>query len=194
MQASLPKMVRMVSVDDIGQGSEAIRILGVRWLPTGAAARSVGEDGQLKKTSDNDKSTSDRSVPGEGNIKNGTQGKDEDDDGQDDGAAEGMEAEEGDFVNMEIAFAYRPSGGRKRMKDRAKKAHLYMAFYLPSNIKLRKSRSPYINAKISRGIPSRVICHITMYYPWPVTRSIQELQNMAVADKMQLSGWSSKAL
>lgn len=138
MQASLPKMIRMVSVDDIGQGSEAIRILGVRWLPTGAAARSVDEDGQLKKTSDKDKSSSDRSVPGEGNIKDGTQGKDEDNDGQDDGVAEGMEAEEGDFVNMEIAFAYRPSAGRKRMKDRAKKAHLYMAFYLPSNIKLRK--------------------------------------------------------
>ena len=35
MQASLPKFVRMISVEDLGQGSEAIRILGVRWLPTG---------------------------------------------------------------------------------------------------------------------------------------------------------------
>lgn len=138
MQASLPKMVRMVSVDDIGQGSESLRILGVRWLPTGAAARSVGEDGRLKKTADQDKKTSDRSVPGEGNIKDDTKGKDEDNDGKDDGIAEGMEAEEGDFINMEIAFAYRPSAGRKGMKDRAKRAHLYMAFYLPSNVKLRK--------------------------------------------------------
>ena len=35
MQASLPKFVRMISVEDLGQGSEAVRILGVRWLPTG---------------------------------------------------------------------------------------------------------------------------------------------------------------
>jgi hypothetical protein len=48
MQASLPSMVRMVAVDDIGQGSEALRILGVRWLPTGAAARSVSAEGKLK--------------------------------------------------------------------------------------------------------------------------------------------------
>lgn len=136
MQASLPKLVRMVSVDDIGQGSESLRILGVRWLPTGAAAKSVGEDGKLKKNSDKNKSTSDRTVPGQGNVDDNAEGKDEDGDGQDDGVAEGMEAEEGDFVNMEVAFAYRPSAGRKHMKDRAKKAHLYMAFYLPSNIKL----------------------------------------------------------
>ncbi|KAJ4301265.1 hypothetical protein N0V90_003356 [Kalmusia sp. IMI 367209] len=134
MQASLPRMVRMVSVDDIGQGSESLRILGVRWLPTGAAARSVGEDGQLKRGGEK-KKDSDRSVPGEGDIKEDVGQKDEDGDGQDDGVAEGMEAEEGDFVNMEIAFAYRPSAGRKRMKDRAKKAHLYLAFYMPSNIK-----------------------------------------------------------
>ena len=39
MQASLPKFVRMISVEDLGQGSEAIRILGVRWLPTGTRMR-----------------------------------------------------------------------------------------------------------------------------------------------------------
>jgi hypothetical protein len=48
-----------------------------------------------------------------------------------------MEAEEGDFVNVEIAFAYRPSTGRG-IKSRAKHAHLYLAFYLPGKIKLRK--------------------------------------------------------
>jgi len=47
MQASLPRFVRMVSVEDIGQGSESIRILGVRWLPTGAATKSVTEAGHL---------------------------------------------------------------------------------------------------------------------------------------------------
>lgn len=51
MQASLPSVVRMVSVDDIGQGSEALRILGVRWLPTAAAARAVSEDGDLQSAS-----------------------------------------------------------------------------------------------------------------------------------------------
>jgi hypothetical protein len=48
MQASLPGIVQMVGVEDIGQGSEALRILGIRWLPSGAAARSVGSDGQLE--------------------------------------------------------------------------------------------------------------------------------------------------
>lgn len=133
MQASLPKMVRMVSVDDIGQGSEAMRILGVRWLPTGAAARSVGGDGKLKN---DNKEKSDRTVPGDGEVQNDQ--KDQDGDGQDDGVAQGMEAEEGDFVNVEIAFAYRPSTGRRGMKERAKNAHLYLAFYMPANVKIRK--------------------------------------------------------
>jgi Ca2+-dependent lipid-binding protein len=43
MQASLPKVIRMVSVDDLGQGSESIRILGIRSLPTGGAGQSVDE-------------------------------------------------------------------------------------------------------------------------------------------------------
>lgn len=144
MQASLPKMVRMVSVDDIGQGSEALRILGVRWLPTGAATKSVTNDGELK--SDGDKKN-DRSVPGQGEIDKQTKqnnNKEQDDDNEEEtedggNVSQGMEAEEGDFVNMEIAFAYRPPTLAKRMKQRAKNAHLYLAFYLPSNIKLRKS-------------------------------------------------------
>ncbi|KAF2108948.1 hypothetical protein BDV96DRAFT_586265 [Lophiotrema nucula] len=143
MQASLPKMVRMVSVDDIGQGSEALRILGVRWLPTGAAARSVASDGKLKsgKEQQKDKQKSDRSVPGQGEVQGNPDDENQDKEGdnpqeESDNVAEGMEAEEGDFVNVEIAFAYRPSTGRKGMKDRAKNAHLYLAFYLPSNIKL----------------------------------------------------------
>lgn len=151
MQASLPKMVRMVSVEDIGQGSEALRILGVRWLPTGAAAKSVTAEGDLKKPDDGQKS--DRTVPGEGEMDN-TENDDKDkgqDEGQenrderqadeqeDENVAEGMEAEEGDFVNMEVAFAYRarPANGTG-MKSRAKNAHMYLGFYLPANVKLRK--------------------------------------------------------
>lgn len=133
MQASLPKMVRMVSVEDIGQGSEALRILGVRWLPTGAAARSVTEDGQLKSNGDE---KNDRTVQGQGSTEGGSDqpANDPDQAQNNENVAQGMEAEEGDFVNVEIAFAYRPSSGAKRMKDRAKSAHLFLKFYLPSNI------------------------------------------------------------
>ncbi|KAF1945407.1 meiotically up-regulated gene 190 protein [Clathrospora elynae] len=120
MQASLPSMVRMVAVEDLGQGSEALRILGIRWLPTGAAARSVGSDGNLKSSSEE---KDDRTVQdnGEGHSSQPVH--------------DTMEAEEGDFVNVEVAFAYRPSTG-KGIKSRAKHAHLYLAFYLPGKVKL----------------------------------------------------------
>lgn len=121
MQASLPSMVRMVAVEDLGQGSEALRLLGVRWLPTGAAARSVNSDGQLK-TADEEKG--DRAVPDDGESGG-------------DSPQDTMEAEEGDFVNMEVAFAYRPATGHG-IKSKANHAHLYLAFYLPGNIKLRE--------------------------------------------------------
>ena len=126
MQASLPSMVRMVAVEDIGQGSEALRILGIRWLPTGAAARSVGSDGNLKSS---DEEKDDRAVPEDGEGQGEQPGQDS------------MEAEDGDFVNLEIAFAYRPSTGRG-VKTRSKHAHLLLAFYLPGNIKLRKFNAP----------------------------------------------------
>jgi Ca2+-dependent lipid-binding protein len=156
MQASLPKMVRMISVEDIGQGSESIRILGVRWLPTGAAAKSVGKDGKLK--SDEDPKKSDRTVPGKGEVSNEVNDDDDDDDGganrdadgkddtendpekqqNEENIAEGMEAESGDFVNIEVAFSYRSRGKGKGMHSRAKNAHLYLAFYLYAGIKFRK--------------------------------------------------------
>jgi hypothetical protein len=143
MQASLPRMVRMVSVDDIGQGSEALRILGVRWLPTGAAARAVFEDGKLQ--SNEEESKNDRSVPGQGEVQETGDSKEQDGDKAKDqrqAVAEGMEAEEGDFVNVEIAFSYRPRKSKKGMRNRAKNAHLYLAFYLPANVKLRKYQQP----------------------------------------------------
>jgi len=125
MQASLPSMVRMVAVEDLGQGSEALRILGVRWLPTGGAARSVGSDGNLKSP---DEEKGDRTV----------ETSDDDGDGQDDEQQDDMQAEDGDFVNVELAFAYRPSTG-KGIKSRAKHAHILLAFYMPGNFKIRKS-------------------------------------------------------
>jgi len=149
MQASLPSLVQMVSVDDIGQGSESLRILGVRWLPTGAAARSVGSDGTLK-SADDSKHENDRKVPGEGDVDDDAEDNDNgNDDSNDDNdqdknktedgtqkqVAEGMEAEEGDFINLEVAFAYRTRSNTSRFQDRSKDMHLYLAFYLPGNIK-----------------------------------------------------------
>ena len=145
MQASLPKAIRMISVEDLGQGSEAVRILGVRWLPTGAAAQSVSVDGKLKDDKNKD---SDRKAPGDGEVQDDTKPKDSEDqnsqekkqqdDSEDQNIAEGMEAEEGDFVNMEVAFAYRASSTGKGIKKKVKNAHLFLAFYLPGGIKFRK--------------------------------------------------------
>ncbi|KAK7430189.1 hypothetical protein QQZ08_003163 [Neonectria magnoliae] len=121
MQASLPKFVRMISVDDIGQGSESLRILGIRWLPTGAATRAVGEDGKLQ-SAEQSEAEADNQKQGD----SGTEGS----------APDGMEAEEGDFVNLEIAFAYRTRSSSKSLKERTKDMHLYLAFYLPGNLKI----------------------------------------------------------
>ena len=145
MQASLPKLVRMVSVEDLGQGSEAIRILGIRWLPTGAATKDVSEDGKIK--SGKGHRESDRMVPGQGEVdddeKSNSEGEhkagEQDDDGKEEGEeqniAEGMEAEEGDFVNVEVGFSYRASKSGKSLKTKAKIAHLFLAFYLPGGIR-----------------------------------------------------------
>lgn len=142
MQASLPKVVRMVSVDDLGQGSESIRILGVRWLPTGAAAMPVSKNGKLKGKGDPQQS--DRTVSGQGEIQQDSKGQSNKDDSAEklqdnENIDEGMEAEEGDFVNIEVAFSYRARTARRGIRDRAKNMHLYLAFYLPGNIRLRKS-------------------------------------------------------
>lgn len=130
MQASLPGFVRMVSVEDFGQGSESIRILGVTWLPKGAAHKSVSEEGEVV----------------DGHNSNGAEDQDEKDkdrtannqEPEDPNVAGGMEAEEGDFVNVEVAFAYkaRPSG--HSLRNRSKNAHLFLAFYLPARVKIRK--------------------------------------------------------
>ncbi|KAG9256071.1 uncharacterized protein F5Z01DRAFT_619189 [Emericellopsis atlantica] len=122
MQASLPKLVRMVSVDDIGQGSEAIRILGVRWLPRGAATDSVTQDGGLTS-----EQQTDQGKDGE---------KDDNTDGEGHEIQEGMEAEDGEFINLEVAFAYRSRSSSDSMRSRTKDIHLCLAFYMPGNLKL----------------------------------------------------------
>ena len=150
MQASLPKLVRMISVEDLGQGSEAIRILGVRWLPTGAAAKNVCEDGKIKSDSKN--RDNDRKVPGQGEVDDkdksddegghrpdeqgdNSNGDDKEGDGEDQNIAEGMEAEEGNFVNVEVGFSYRASSSGKSLKTKSKNAHLFLAFYLPGGVR-----------------------------------------------------------
>ena len=146
MQASLPSMVKMVSVDDMGQGSESVRILGVRWLPTGAASRTVKSDGQLQ---DAMKTSSDRTDPENAQEDDGagSDGSDEysQNDSEKGGSSkqqeqeqkairEGMEAEEGDFINLELALAYRSRSSGKSLRAKAKNAHLYLKFYLPGGI------------------------------------------------------------
>ncbi|KAI9678850.1 MAG: hypothetical protein M1817_005910 [Caeruleum heppii] len=158
MQASIPKMVRMISVEDLGQGSEALRILGVRWLPRGAAASSVTSDGQLQEGDGVGTKPKDRAgregqnAQGTQDIPHGRSGSRQDDgrpqgdvgqgqgqatdeSGQKSEVAEGMEAEEGEYINLEIAFAYRARASGKGIKARSKNAHLYLVFYLPGGIR-----------------------------------------------------------
>lgn len=143
MQASLPKAIKMVSVDDMGQGSESIRILGVRWLPTGAASQSVGSDGQVRKGGESSKS--DRTDPqqsqdalSDGLSNDKPEAPDNENPKQQEqeevAMHEGMEAEEGDFINLELALAYRSRTAGKSFKAKTKNAHLFLKFYLPGGI------------------------------------------------------------
>ncbi|KAI1331986.1 hypothetical protein F5Y16DRAFT_358262 [Xylariaceae sp. FL0255] len=145
MQASLPKVIRMVSVDDMGQGSESIRVLGVRWLPTGAASQSVESDGRLHKgpgaahsdrtdpqnpqdEAEDDDSSSEKK-PSNEKVDHSKQKEEEEA-----ATREGMEAEEGDFVNLELALAYRIRSSGESISSKAKSAHLYLKFYLPGGV------------------------------------------------------------
>ncbi|KAL8977261.1 MAG: hypothetical protein Q9205_006897, partial [Flavoplaca limonia] len=143
MQTSCPKFVRMIAVSDLGQGNEAIRILGIKWLPGGHAKKEVLAGGQIREK--------DRDVPNEGDAQSellppnanqinsnyasnatdiGSNGT-----GENESVAGGMDAEEGSFVNVEIGFSYRASKTSTSMKVKAKNAHLYLLFYLPGGIR-----------------------------------------------------------
>jgi hypothetical protein len=141
MQASLPKLIRMISVEDIGQGSESLRILGVKWLPKGAATHTVSAEGKIEKNRPTKPKESDRTDPDQGNMENpegddaGDKSNSKENPQESENMAEGMEAEEGEFVNLEIAFAYRSRPSGHGMKSRSKNPHLYLAFYLMANIK-----------------------------------------------------------
>lgn len=131
----------MVSIDDMGQGNQSLRVLGIRWLPSGAASRTVGTNGKLEKAEKN--KTSDRTDP-EASQEEGAHDatSDEKQEGKDDGEnktkqeeqseaamREGMEAEEGDFINLELAVAYRSRATGKSIRAKAKNAHLFLKFY-----------------------------------------------------------------
>ncbi|KAK8043156.1 hypothetical protein PG994_013639 [Apiospora phragmitis] len=57
----------------------------------------------------------------------------------DEDAEKGLEGEDGDFLNLEVAFAYRPQSiisDEARLQGTSQHAHLVMGFYLPGRIKL----------------------------------------------------------
>ncbi|KAI9728490.1 MAG: hypothetical protein M1828_003892 [Chrysothrix sp. TS-e1954] len=143
MQASLPRFVRMVSVEDIGQGSEAVRILGIKIIPKGAANEDVAEDDPPKHDqSDMEGKAGAGQTDQNGNEQAGhsrdtKQEGHEDTQESDEGTSgSGMEAEQGEFVNVEIAFAYHANRQLKRFRDRAKNFHMLLAFYLPGHLKI----------------------------------------------------------
>ena len=116
---SLPAVTRSIcpfrltipSVEDIGQGSEPINILGIKWLPTGAAMNTIPKSAA------------------------GSMGIDPPD--EDDDSAKGLQGVDGDFLNLEVAFAYRPQSvvsDKARLQGRSQHAHLLMGFYLPGTL------------------------------------------------------------
>ncbi|KAL8849285.1 MAG: hypothetical protein Q9221_005755 [Calogaya cf. arnoldii] len=143
MQASLPKFVRMMSVSDLGQGN------GIKWLPTGNAKKDVSVDGQVQEQShtqeierkvpnekDNDTETESHNT-NENAPSHSSKAKEADSEepDEDQAIAGGMEAEEGNFVNVEVGFSYRASNTGTSIKVKAKNAHLYLLFYLPGGIR-----------------------------------------------------------
>lgn len=141
MQASLPTMVRMISVEDLGQGSETVRVLGVRVLPTEAARTSVSLDGRPIPSPDQsakkiyEPSASDQSTGNEPESDAMDGEKREAGGPEEEEVPNGLEGEDGEFVNLEIAFAYRARSTGKGLKRKAENAHLYISFYLPGGIR-----------------------------------------------------------
>jgi hypothetical protein len=91
----------------------------------------------LKSAEESQHQENDRSVPNEGDqepTETSDDANTEKNDQEKQAIREGMEAEQGDFVNMELAFAYRARSSGKSLKSKAKNAHLYLRFYLPGGI------------------------------------------------------------
>jgi hypothetical protein len=139
MQASLPKLVNMINVEDLGQGSETPRILGIRWLPPDASACSVSARRKAHRE-DVDRGNSkyeDLNGQQEGK-KHGQYTKNEPREEEEENPIKALEAEEGDSVSLEVAFAYRARPVAGKLSSKAKNAHLFLAIYLPAGIHLRE--------------------------------------------------------
>lgn len=99
--------------------------------------------------SDDEKSSN----SGEGNPKSKhgeSKGDEQKEEADEENIAEGLEAEKGDFVNVEVAFSYRArTTGARDLRNKSKNAHLFLAFYLPGGIKFRKSRPSPVMLSIS---------------------------------------------
>ncbi|GAD94031.1 hypothetical protein LEMA_P102160.1 [Paecilomyces variotii No. 5] len=119
MQANLPTLVNMVTVEDLGQGNEALRILGIRWLPSDETAHSHGNSNSLQQDQTH-----------EHNIKKRPQEEKEEN------VIKAVEAEEGETVSLQIAFPYRARPAARKLSSKAKNAHLFLAIYLPEGIRL----------------------------------------------------------
>lgn len=62
-----------------------------------------------------------------------------DPDDENDEAGKGLQGEDGDFLNLEVAFAYRPQSvvaDEAKLQGRSQSAHLVMGIYLPGTIHL----------------------------------------------------------
>ncbi|KAJ7207301.1 hypothetical protein B0H12DRAFT_1159021 [Mycena haematopus] len=97
LQASLPSLIHGVRVADIGQGSEAVRILAIRALESDDATRSSDD--------------------------------------------------EGDFLNLEVALAFRARPRGTGLKDRSGNPHILMEFQVAGGILL-----PFLNVMDIPGL------------------------------------------
>ncbi|KAJ7623317.1 hypothetical protein FB45DRAFT_925258 [Roridomyces roridus] len=135
LKASLPKLIQGVRVADIGQGSEAIRILGMRSLDSG-------------RTSE----------------------------------------DEGDFVNLEVAMAYRAKETGRKLKDRSGNPHMLMEFSISGGVIIPvwlMPNPPFLSAMTLTllGHP-KVTLNCT-----PLAKSF-----LNVMDVPGLSGWIQEAI
>lgn len=138
MQSNLPKMVNMINVEDLGQGNEAPRILGVRWLPSDATARSTSASRKSHRDDTQEYPKNEGPNGQQQDPKDGEYTKNEPQERQEGNLTKTVEAEEGDSVSLEVAFAYKARPAGSKLSDKAKNAHLFLGIHLPAGLHLRK--------------------------------------------------------
>ena len=96
----------------------------------------MNSEGKLKPVDDGKNEQSDRKVPGEGEVEEESEGEESvEDNGAEKQVAEGMEAEEGNFINMEVSFAYRTRANKDTFEGRSKDIHLCLSFFLMGGVR-----------------------------------------------------------